>query len=147
MRKLSSIFLAVILMLAASSTAQVARGQTQRASVKVKPNNQEGIYDISGSLTPGGWTTPPYGPWSGGLKLIQVEVHWAPSYVKVTVVFEDTNIPCYYSFTKTGGDQICTLLVPASEAYDSWIMTIGNDEPQGGSTINYYGTIYVVWGQ
>jgi len=152
MRKLSSIFLAAILMLAISSTIQVAHCETKgavQASVNVKPLTTTTV-PISGDIKDG-WA-PRRGPWGGaGAKItkIIVQFSWTPTSYGAVAGIVDNNITGYYYPNKSpwfiyGGWYDHGWLINGSAQYDQWYVDIGAQT--NGGWMHYSGYIYIVYG-
>jgi hypothetical protein len=149
-RKLSSIFLAAILMLAASSTAQVARCETEQVSANVTPLTYTGTVPISGDLNPPQYPSKWYGPWGGAgssILLIQVQVHWTPTSCGLALIFYDVNTGWYFDYPTGGlaygGSLMYNFFVPSGKVLDRW--EVGIVDGTNGVWMHFYGVIYVVY--
>jgi hypothetical protein len=153
MRKLSSIFLVVILMLAFSSTAQVVRCETEQVSAKVKPLSGTVTVPISGDLNPeAGYSWKWYGPWGGaGSKItkIIVQFSWTPTSCGAAAMIYDVQTHYWVDYPPNGGFLYGgyyshAFFITGSSQYDQW--EVGITAKTNGVWMHFNGYIYIIYG-
>jgi hypothetical protein len=146
MRKLSSVFLAIILLLA-TSMAQV-RCETKVDTNIVKPLST-GTVPISGDLQNAQWKW--FGPWGGaGSKItaISVQVYWTPTSCGCAVEIEDQQTHAFYDYPVGsflyGGALSHTFQISGDAQYHQW--KLGVTAKTNDGYMHFYGVAYIIYG-